>query len=82
MDAVVRVVLLEVYGPQKAHHISGWAAGEHCIVFYSDDDQIVGRNPIWVQMTMADMVRIFERVGLKVMLCTSGLIWGYQGTSA
>ena len=47
----------------------------------------MGRNPIWVQMTMTDMVRMFDRVGLqikidktKVMLCTSGLIWGYLGT--
>ena len=48
VDSVLRAVLLEVYGPQKAHHKFGWAAGEHCIVFYADNGRIVGRNPIWV----------------------------------
>ena len=39
-------------------------------------------------MNMTEIVRMFERVGLqinigktKVMLCTSGLIWGYPGDS-
>ena len=91
VDAVVRVmvVLLDVCGPQEAQHGFGWAASENCIVFYADDKQIAGRNLIWVKMTMTDMVRIFDRVGIqinlgktKVMLCTSGLIWGYLGTSA
>ena len=89
VDAVVRAVLLEVYGPQKSHHRFCWAAGEHCIVFYADDDKIVGRNPIWVQMIMTYTVRMFERVELqtnlgktKLMLFTLGLIWGYQGTSS
>ena len=85
----VMVVLLDVCGPQEAQHGFGWAASENCIVFYADDDEIVGRNPIWVQMIMTDMVRMFERVELqtnlgktKVMLFTLGLIWGYQGTSS
>ena len=40
-------------------------------------------------MNMKDMVRMFDRLGLqinigktKVMLCTSGLIWGTLGTAA
>ena len=91
VDAVVgvRVVLLDVCGPQEAHHGFGWSSSENCIFFYADDDQIAERNPIWVQMNMTDMVRMFDRVELKinigktkVMLCTSGLIWGYQGTAA
>ena len=91
VDAVVRVrvVLLDVCGPQEAHHGFGWSSSENCIFFYADDDQIAERNPIWVQMNMTDMVRMFDRVELKinigktkVMLCTSGLIWGYPGTAA
>ena len=84
----VRVVLLDVCGPQEAHHRFFWEASEHCIVFYTENGRVFGRNPIWVQMTMTDMVRMFDRVGIqinlgktKVMLCTSGLIWGYLGTA-
>ena len=91
VDAVVRirVVLLDVCGPQEAHHGFGWSSSENCIFFYADDDQIAERNPVWMQMTMAEIVRILDRVGIqinlgntKVMLCDSGLIWGYQGTAA
>ena len=31
VSAVVREVLLEVCGPQQAHHGLGWSAGEHNI---------------------------------------------------
>ena len=62
------------------------AAGEHNIVFYTDDGQIARRNPIWVQVTLEDMVRIFERVRLqtklgntKEMMFTLGLYWVQQG---
>ena len=46
VEAVVRAVLLEVCGPQDAHHGFGWAAGDHNIVFYTENGQIEGRNPI------------------------------------
>ena len=29
-DAVVRVVLLKIFGPQEEHHGFVWAAGENC----------------------------------------------------
>ena len=83
VDTVVRAVLLDVCGPQEKHHGFGWSAGEHCIVFYADDGQIAGRNPIWLQMTMTTMVRMFMRVLLqtnrgntKGLVCNPGLIWG------
>ena len=56
---VVRAVLLEVCGPQESQHGSGWAAGEHNICFYADEERIAGRNPIWVQIALTDMVRMF-----------------------
>ena len=65
VDPVVRADLLEVYGPQEAHHGFIWSAGEHKICFYADDRQIVGHNPIWVQTALPAMVRMFERVGLQ-----------------
>ena len=40
MDAVIRVVLLEVCRPQEEHHGLFWVAGEHNIVFYSDYSHI------------------------------------------
>ena len=64
VDTVVRAVLLEVCIPQEAHHGFGWAAGEHSIFFYADDGRIAGRNQIWVQTTLTDMVSMFERVGI------------------
>ena len=85
--AELREVLLEVCDPQEAHHGFGWALGGHNIVFYADKDQ-AGFNPIWVQMALITMVRMFERVLLltnigkiKQMLCTPTLFWGQQGTA-
>ena len=40
VGAVIRAILLEVCGPQEAHHGFFWAAGEHNIVFYADDGRI------------------------------------------
>ena len=86
--AVVREVLLEVYGTQEAHHRLGWAAVKHNIVFYADGGRIVGRNPIWVQTNLKARVRFFERLGLltnigdnKEMVCTPRFIWGQHGTA-
>ena len=60
--------------------------GEHGIVFYADDGSIAWRNPIWVHMKLAEMVRMFDRVGLltnicktKAMVCTPDFIWCQQG---
>ena len=64
VDAVVRAVLMELCGPREAHHRFGWAAGEQKIFFYVDNVRIAGRNPIWFQTTLIDMVRMFDRVGL------------------
>ena len=68
VDAVVREVILDVCGPQEKHHRFGWSAGEHCIVFYADDERIAGRNPIWLQMNTTYMVRMFVRVVLRTNL--------------
>ena len=64
VDAVVRVVLLEVFGPQEAQHGFGWLAGEYNIFIYADDGHIAGCNPIWVHTSLTAMVRMFEWVGL------------------
>ena len=78
VDAVVRAALLEVCGPQDAHHGFGWVAGEHKIFFYSDDGWISGRNPIWVQIALTAIVRMFDRVGLQKNLRNTkarGSLW-------
>ena len=87
VDVVIRTVLLEVCGPQGAHHGLGWVEGEHNIVLYVNDGQKVGHNPIWVQTTLTVVVRMFKRVGLlnivgniKAMVCTQGFIWRQHGT--
>ena len=65
VDVLVRAVLLEVCGTQEAHHGFGWSVGEHIYFKYSDDGQIAGSNPIWLQTTLTSMVRIFEKVGFQ-----------------
>ena len=89
VDSVVRSVLLEVCGPQEAHHRFVWAAGEHNIFLYVDDGQIAGHNPIWVQTTPAAMASMFKRVGIqtnlgktKAMMGIPGLAWVKQVTEA
>ena len=59
VDAVVRVVLLEVCGPQEAHHRFGWAAGKHNIVLYADNGRIAGHNSIWVHTILTLVLRMF-----------------------
>ena len=59
LGPVVRVVLMEVCGTQESHHGFGWVEVEHNIVFYVENIRIAGRNPIWVQTTLTEMVRIF-----------------------
>ena len=68
VDAVVTAVLLEVCGPQDAHHWFGWATGEQNIVLYTEDGCIAGINHIWLKTTLTAMVRMFERVGLLKIL--------------
>ena len=46
VDAVARSILIEVCGPQEAHHGLVWAVGEQDIIFYANDGHIMGRNPI------------------------------------
>ena len=89
VNKVVRAVLLESCLPQEAQQGFGWLTGKHNICFYADGGQIVGRNPIWVQTALTDMVRIFERVGLQTnqsnmnaMVCTPGFVWFQQGEEA
>ena len=89
LDAVVRAVLLEVCGPQEAHHGFGWATGKHNIVLYVEEMLIVMRNPIWVQTTLTATLIIFERVVIqknlgntKAMVFTPGFLWGQQGGAA
>ena len=45
VDSVVREVLVEVCGPQEAHHRIGWELGERNLIFYADEGKIVGRDP-------------------------------------
>ena len=63
----------------------GWASGEHNIFLYADSNHIAGQKPIWVQKTLTAVVRMLETVFLqmnlgntKVIVCTSGLIWGQK----
>ena len=89
VDAVVRATLQEIYGPKEAQHGFGFSEKEHNICFYTDDGQIAGQDPIWVQAVLTTMVRIFERVGLqtnldktKAMICRPRFIWEQQGAEA
>ena len=59
VDAVMPVTLREVFGPQKALHGLGWAAGEKYIVFHIDNDRIVGRNPRREQGVLTALVQMF-----------------------
>ena len=81
MVAVVRAVMLEVFGPKEAHHMLGWKVGEHNIIFYYDKGCIWESNPIWVQTTLTAVVRMLDRMGLiknlgktKAIVCTPGFI--------
>ena len=49
VDVTVRAALEVVCRPQEARHRIGWAAGEHKLVFYTDDGRIEGKDQIWVQ---------------------------------
>ena len=59
VDAVVRAVLDEVCSLQEAHNGMGWAVGEKNLIFYTDDERIVGRDHEWVQDSMTVMVAMF-----------------------
>ena len=59
----------------------GWATGEINLVLYTDDGQIAGREPYWVQKALAMTVDMLSRVGMKkklentkAMVFTPGLI--------
>ena len=54
---------------EEAHHVFGWAAGEHNIVLYADSVCIAIRNPIWLHMIPKAMVSMFDRVGLLINIC-------------
>lgn len=43
VDAVVRVVIYLVCGPQGEQNGLGWAAGKRNLVFYTNDGRISGR---------------------------------------
>ena len=82
VDAVIWVVLVELNGPQYAHHRMGRVAGESNLVFYADNVWIMGRDTDWVQEELEIIVDMFRRVGMeknldkmKAMICTQGLIW-------
>ena len=86
VGAVVRAFLMEVCGLQEANHGFGWSVVNNNILFYVNDGQIAGRNPIWVQSTVSATLRIFKRLGLqtnlgkaKAMVCTLGFIRDQQG---
>ena len=46
LDAVVMEVLSEVFGSQEAQHGLGWSVGERKLIFYTNYDQIGGRDQI------------------------------------
>ena len=64
----------------------GWMVST--IFFYADNGRIAGRNPIWVNNTLATVVRLFKRVVMKkmgkteVMVCNPGFICRQQGEEA
>ena len=68
VDAVVRLVMLEVLGHQEAYNRFIGVEGEQNIILYVDDGNIVGHNLIWSQTTLPEMVRMLERVGLLKQL--------------
>ena len=68
MDAVIREVIEEVFGPLESNHIMVWAVGERNLVFYADDRRIAGRDPDWVQEALEMTVDMFSRVGLETNL--------------
>ena len=81
--AVIRAVLLGVYGPQETHYGLGLVLGEHNIILYADYRRISERNLILVHTTLTEGIRMFERMRLltiigenKAMLCNPGLFWG------
>ena len=89
VDMVVRVVLEDICGPQESHHSLGWAAGERCLLLYSNDGRITGRDLDWVKDSLLVMVDIFCMVGLetnlektKAMVFILGSIWGQIGKKA
>ena len=70
-------------------HPQRWAVGEHNIVFYADDGHIAGHKPIWVQTTLTEVFRIFERMVLqknlgktKSMVLTLVFVWGKHVAAA
>ena len=88
-DAVLRAVLMGFFVPHEARYGFLWVAVEHNIVLYADGGAISCHNPIWVQMAVMAVVRMFESLGLqtnlsktKAMVCTSGIIWGKHGLAA
>ena len=48
VDAVVQVVLEEVWSPQEAHHGMRWEAGDRNLIFYADYRRIAGQDHEWV----------------------------------
>ena len=84
VNAVVNPAMMEVSGPQEAHHGLVLLAVYHNIVLYADNSRIEGCNPNLVQ-TMTVVVRMFKIVGLqtnlvntKAAVCTVGFILGKQ----
>ena len=68
VDAVVRVVLEEVFSPQEAQHGMGWAAGEINLVFCANDRRILGRDHDWVQDALSVTVAMFRHMVLETNL--------------
>ena len=61
-------ILEVVCGPQEAHHVMGWAAGERNLIFYAYNRRIGARDPIWVQDALTVSVAMFKQMGLKTTL--------------
>eukprot|EP00978_Attheya_sp_CCMP212_P003779 scaffold8023_cov54-Attheya_sp.AAC.7 len=89
VDAVIRYWLSLACGKDASRDGLCYEVKEQCVLFYADDELLSARNKDWVQDSFDILIRIFERVGLRMnisktqaMICTPGHISGGQSTSA
>jgi Reverse transcriptase (RNA-dependent DNA polymerase) len=80
-DAVVRYCLSLVLDDGSEYGGLGRTVREQLVLFCADDGLIASRNHEWLQMALARLCELFERVGLrtnvqktKTMTCTPGYI--------
>jgi len=81
VDAIVRYWLSLTVDDGSEHDGLGLMVKERLVLFFVDDGLIAARNHEWLQMAIAKLSELFERVGLrtniqktKAMTCTPGYI--------